>query len=104
MDTQSTRCAATVDCGLYGCYAGTPHNITAGATWTVENPAVARIVRPGQIERVGPGDTVVRASQASVGEGSCPVSVFDGTAPLQTHLLGGTVSDTFVQFVLERAG
>ena len=90
---QLTRCRAPVSCGLYGCYPGTPDDLTSRATWTVENAAVARIVAPGQVEAVGPGDTVVRASDASVGEGSTPVSVFPGTAPLPTLILTGSVAD-----------
>jgi hypothetical protein len=59
----------------------------------VEDPSIARVVAPGQIERVGPGNTVVRASQFGVGDGSCPITVFADTPPLQTHLLFGSVSD-----------
>ena len=92
-DAQTSRCAATVDCGLYGCYPGTPHDITATAAWKVDDPAVARVNAPGQLERVAPGDTVVRASQAGVGENYSPISVFAGTAPLQTFIVSGTVTD-----------
>lgn len=92
-DTETARCTAPISCGLYGCPSGMPRDITATASWTVEDQAVARVVGPGEIVRVAPGDTVVRVSQAGVGENLWPISVFAGTAPLQTFIITGSVSD-----------
>jgi len=54
---------------------------------------MVRIVSPGIIEAVAPGDTAIRASHPLGGEGSRAISVFPGTAPLATTVLSGSVVD-----------
>jgi hypothetical protein len=93
IDGRYTACRATVSCGLYGCYPGTPPDLTATATWTSDDPSIMRITAAGMLEAVAPGDTVVRASHPLAGSGSWPISVFRGTAPLPTFGLFGVVSD-----------
>jgi hypothetical protein len=84
-------CVAPVACSLYPCQPGTPADVTATATWTTDDPLVARVTGPGTVVSVGLGNTVVRAVSSGIGEGSRPVSVFTGTAPLPTFGLQGTV-------------
>ena len=87
------NCTAPVGCSLYPCQPGTPADITATATWTTDDPSVAKVTGPGILVPVGPGNTVVRAATSGVGGGSHSVAVFTGTAPLPTFGLQGTVHE-----------
>jgi hypothetical protein len=85
------NCTAPVSCSLYPCRPGVPTDVTGIATWTTDDPSVARVTGPGVIVAAGPGNTVVRATSAGVSEGFQYVAVFAGTAPLPTFRLQGIV-------------
>ena len=57
-------CRAETYCGgWYGCPEPFTfgRDVTASATWTNDDPTVARVIGPGRIEGVALGDTVNRA-------------------------------------------
>jgi hypothetical protein len=88
-----TQCHAPVGCSWYPCAAGTPDDITQVATWSVDDPAVARIVGPGLLQSVAPGHTLLRVSSSAYSSYFRPIAVFAGTAPLPTYEYEGSVFD-----------
>jgi hypothetical protein len=78
--------------GLY-VYCPKSEDVTSQATWTVGNPAVARVVAPGMVEATGLGDTTITASfqASSIITSSVPFSVFAGMPPQRTYYLTGSV-------------
>lgn len=93
--TDSTlKCRASVSCGASPC-AGTPTDVTASATWSVDS-SVVQLVAPGSI--VAPltfltaSYTNLRAQVPQMESGCQGVGVFPGvTAPLPTFNLVGRV-------------
>ena len=90
-------CRAPVGCSLYGCVSGTPSDVTASATWSVDNPSVATIVGLGLVQSASVGHTVLRVSWTiSTNYTSTyfiPIGVFPGTAPLETYEYEGLIFD-----------
>jgi len=84
-------CHAIVDCGLYGCPAGMPREVTDIATWTSDDTAIVRSVGGGRFEAVAPGDTVIHARWDYNAQRT--VAVFPGTSPLLTSEIVGSVYD-----------
>ena len=89
----SLNCTAPVSCSLYPCLPGTPPDVTASATWTTDDPSVARVAAEGTLVAVGPGYTTVRAVTSGVSEGFRAVAVYPGTPPLPVFGLQGTVRE-----------
>lgn len=86
------NCRVPVVCAdIYPCKGQLPPDVTATATWSVDDSSIAQVVTPGTLMSVGVGNTVVRASAASFGSGSHTVAVFGGTVPLPTFSLQGFV-------------
>jgi hypothetical protein len=88
-----TQCRAPVGCNLYPCAANIPADVTEVATWSVDDPTVARILGPGLVQSVAPGHTLLRVSWSPYSESWRPIAVFSGTAPLPTYSYGGLVFD-----------
>jgi hypothetical protein len=86
-------CIAEDVCGGYGCAPGVGGDVTARATWSVDHPDIVRVIAPGRLVAVSDGDTVVRAQHATSGGAARAVSVIDGSAPLPTFEIFGTVRD-----------
>jgi len=86
-------CTAEEVCGGYGCAPGVGGDVTARVTWSVDHPDIARVIAPGRFVAVSDGDTVVRAQHATSGTAVRPVSVIDGSAPLPTFEIFGTIRD-----------
>jgi len=84
-------CRATVSCGLYGCPASMPREVSDIATWTSDDPAVVRSMGAGRFEALAPGDTVVHARWDYSAQRT--VAVFPGTGPLPTSEIVGLVYD-----------
>src|SRR5579862_7195764 len=83
------KCRAPVLCvDIYPCQGVLP-DVTATATWSVDDPSVAQVVAPGTLVGVGVGNTVVRAQSTSFGSGSRQIAVFAGTMPLPTFSIEG---------------
>ena len=88
------RCSATTYCaGLYPCpdLAGGGSDVTLSATWSSANASIARPIGPGVFEAVGLGDTVIHASFGVISPAAQTISVFDGTAPLPTNEIFGSI-------------
>ena len=86
----SAACRASVVCSLYPCQRGTPDDVTAVATWSVDSLEVARVTGPGRLEAGTPGHTLVRAAWSGSSHW-VPIAVFSGTPPLQTYTIEGRV-------------
>jgi hypothetical protein len=84
------RCAASVLCPRACAPEVLTGDVTNRAAWESGDPAVVRIVAPGVVEAVGTGDTLVRARWDGY-DTSKTISVFDGTPPLPTEEIFGTV-------------
>lgn len=65
--------------------------MTTSATWSVDDPSVARIIAPGTVVATGVGNTVVRAHVPGIADGNQTIAVFDGTTPLPTFTVIGFV-------------
>jgi hypothetical protein len=89
----SLTCTGPVTCDGSGCRPGTPTDVTATATWTTDDPSVARVTGPGTLVAAGPGYTMVRAAASGVSSGFHPIGVFAGTPPLPVFGLQGTVRE-----------
>jgi hypothetical protein len=87
----SLNCTAPVHCSQDPCRPGTPTDVTASATWTTDDPLVARLTGPGTLAAVGTGYTTVRAVTPGVSAGFAAVAVFAGTPPLPVFGLQGTI-------------
>ena len=86
-------CNAEEVCGGYGCAPGVGGDVTARATWSVDHPDIVRVIAPGRFTPGADGDTVIRAQHGVTSSGFRPVSVIDGSAPLPTHEIFGTIRD-----------
>jgi hypothetical protein len=91
--TQSAlKCRASVYCsGDYPCTGALPSDLTASATWTVDDSSVAQIVAPGTVVAVGIGNTIVRVQTPGYLSSFHNIGVFAGTVPLPTFSLVGYV-------------
>jgi hypothetical protein len=93
--TSPLVCRAETYCtGLYRCPdpAADGADATQRATWSSEDPTIVRVIRPGVVEAVASGDTVLVADLSGVGgPARRAVSVFPGTAPLPTSEIFGSV-------------
>lgn len=89
----SLHCTALVPCASGSCRPGTPPDVTATATWTTDDPSVARVTGPGALVAVGPGYTTVRAAYAGISGGAHSLAVFAGTPPLPVFALQGSVRE-----------
>jgi hypothetical protein len=90
------RCsAATVCAGAYACPAPGPREVTQEAAWSSADTGIARLVAPGTFEAAGLGDTVIYARIpgffSGLSEAQRTISVFEGTAPLPTNEIFGSV-------------
>ena len=86
-------CTAEEVCGGYGCAPGVGGDVTSRATWSVDHPDIVRVIAPGRFVSVSDGDTVVRALHATSGAAVRAVSVINGSAPLPTFEIFGTIRD-----------
>ena len=82
-------CTARATCALYPC-PGLPSDVTAAATWASDDPGVVALTTAGTFQRVGIGNTVIRADW-HFDESWRPVSVFANTPPLPTFEIAGNV-------------
>lgn len=88
------RCSATTYCaGSYPCpdLGAGGSDVTRSASWSSADASVARTIGPGVFDAVGPGDTVIHASLGVISPAAQTISVFEGTAPLPTNEIFGTV-------------
>lgn len=82
----------------WGTLYSTSQDVTSGASWQSSNPAIVRVIRPGQVESVSPGDTTLTITYRDVSI-SHLMRVFTGESPLTvltpdtTTYVGSTVRD-----------
>jgi len=89
------RCLAETYCsGSYRCPdpQADGRDVTLAADWSSADGSIARLVSPGTFDAVGPGNTVIYASMSGVSvQAAQTVVVFDGTGPLPTNEIFGSV-------------
>src|SRR5206468_11561658 len=87
-------CQATASItGLY-VYCPMRRDITSDATWTANDPTIAKSVGAGAFESGRIGDTYIQASWQGIGSYPQPVSVFMNGPPLPTYEISGNVFET----------
>jgi len=89
----SGACNARAVCAGFYCGPGTPEDVTAEAEWTSVDPSVVRMLSPGRLQAVRPGDTFLKVTWSSA-YGQQTVSVFPGTPPLPTYFIWGDAFET----------
>ena len=84
-------CRAIIACLGGPCPPRTAEDVTASVIWSTEHPDIARISKPGQIEAVAPGHTVITATNDGyIARQS--VTVFPGTQPMPTAEISGSIT------------
>jgi hypothetical protein len=72
-------------------YCPMQQDVTQSAEWMIADATIVKSVAPGVFAAAAIGDTFVRATWQGHASSTIPVSVFEGTAPLPTYEIFGSV-------------
>jgi hypothetical protein len=82
--------------GIWGVLYTLERSVTEETTWMSSNPAIARVVAPGRIQSVSPGEVTLTATLDRFTKTET-LRVFPGDAPTRVkHAATGTVRDSSV--------